>query len=156
MATLAGLPQRPSDYSPVSRPEAALARRKYVLRRMLEDGSINNAQYKEAVAEEIKVYPREELYLQIAPYYTEQVRREIIDKYGEVSLLERGSGDLHRRESADAEPGGRGDRPWPARARQAPRLPRAAHAIEEREAEGALQEQVSRQPRLEGRAGARV
>ena len=90
MATLAGLPQRPSDYSPVSRPEAARARCKYVLRRMLEDGHITKEQYNQAIAEEIKVYPREELYLQIAPYYTEQVRREIIDKYGEVSLLEEG------------------------------------------------------------------
>jgi len=90
MATLAGLPQRPSDYSPVSRPKAALARRKYVLRRMLEDGHISQADHDAAVAEVLKVYPREELYLQVAPFYTEQVRRELIDKYGEQSILEEG------------------------------------------------------------------
>jgi penicillin-binding protein 1A len=90
MATLAGLPQRPSDYSPVSRPEAAWARRRYVLRRMYEDGYIDKAAYDDAVAEKINVYPRDELYLQVAPYYTEQVRRELMDRYGERAILEDG------------------------------------------------------------------
>jgi penicillin-binding protein 1A len=90
MATLAGLPQRPSDYSPWSRPGAALSRRKYVLRRMLEDEYISQEQHDAAVNTEIQVYARFEPYLDIAPYYTEQVRRQIIDKYGERSLLEDG------------------------------------------------------------------
>jgi penicillin-binding protein 1A len=90
MATLAGLPQRPSDYSPVTRPQAALGRRGYVLRRMLQDGFIDQAQYAEAQQEKLVVYPREESYLQVAPWYTEQVRRELIDRYGERALLEEG------------------------------------------------------------------
>jgi penicillin-binding protein 1A len=90
MATLAGLPQRPSDYSPVSRPEAAQARRRYVLRRMAEDGYITAAEAEAASKEELTVYPREELYLKVAPFYTEQVRRELIDRYGERSVLEDG------------------------------------------------------------------
>ena len=90
MATLAGLPQRPSDYSPVSRPKAALARRKYVLGRMLDDRAITAAQHQEAMQEKLVVYPREELYLQMAPFYTEQVRRELIDRYGERAMLEDG------------------------------------------------------------------
>jgi penicillin-binding protein 1A len=90
MATLAGLPQRPSDYSPVSRPEAAWARRRYVLRRMHEDGYIGQEAYQEAIAEKITVYPRDELYLQVAPYYTEQVRRELMDRFGERAILEDG------------------------------------------------------------------
>ena len=90
MATLAGLPQRPSDYSPVSRPEAAWNRRRYVLRRMYEDGYIDKDAYDAAAKEKISVYPRDELYLQIAPYYTEQVRRELIDRYGERAILEDG------------------------------------------------------------------
>ncbi len=90
MATLAGLPQRPSDYSPFSRPEAAHARRRYVLRRMAEDGYITDEEAAAAAEEELTVYPREELYLQVAPYYTEQVRRELIDRYGERALLEDG------------------------------------------------------------------
>lgn len=90
MATLAGLPQRPSDYSPVNRPDAAWNRRRYVLRRMYEDGYIAKDAYDEAVAEKITVYPRDELYLQVAPYYTEQVRRELMDRYGERAILEDG------------------------------------------------------------------
>ena len=56
MATFAGLPQRPSDYSPYSRPEAALARRKYVLRRLMEDGHITQAEEAAAVQEELQVF----------------------------------------------------------------------------------------------------
>ncbi len=90
MATLAGLPQRPSDYSPWSRPAAAKSRRRYVLRRMFEDGYITQAEHDAAVDVDLQVYPRFEPYLDIAPYYTEQVRREIIERYGEQALLEDG------------------------------------------------------------------
>lgn len=89
-ATLAGLPQRPSDYSPFSHPRKALARRRYVLRRMLEEGFITQAEHDAGVAEEITVYPRKELYLRVAPYYTEQVRREFIERFGERALNEDG------------------------------------------------------------------
>ena len=90
MATFAGLPQRPSDYSPYSRPEAALARRKYVLRRLMEDGHITQAEEAEAVQEELQVFPRHELYLDRAPYFTEQIRRMLVDRYGERAVLEDG------------------------------------------------------------------
>lgn len=90
IATLAGLPQRPSDYSPVSRPEAARSRRHYVLSRMLADGHISQEEHDEARDAVLKVYPRRELYLQIAPYFTEQVRREVVERYGERALLEDG------------------------------------------------------------------
>lgn len=89
-ATLAGLPQRPSDYSPYSHPQAAKARRHYVLRRMAEDDYISEAQRQEAWDVEVTAYPREELYLTIAPFYTEQVRREMVDRYGERAVLEDG------------------------------------------------------------------
>lgn len=90
MATLAGLPQRPTDYSPFMRPKAAWARRKYVLRRMHEDGYITEVQMREASEEELTVYPREELYLEMAPYYTEQVRRELVERFGERAVLQDG------------------------------------------------------------------
>ncbi len=90
IATLAGLPQRPSDYSPFSHPAAAKTRRHYVLRRMEEDGYISEEQRQAAWDVDVVAYPREELYLTIAPFYTEQVRREIVDRYGERALLEDG------------------------------------------------------------------
>ena len=90
MATFAGLPQRPSDYSPFSRPEAAYARRKYVLRRMKAEGYINQEEHDTALAEELTVYPRRELYLEVAPYFTEHIRRELVHRYGERAVLEEG------------------------------------------------------------------
>ncbi len=90
MATIAGLPQRPSDYSPFSRPKAAKNRRGYVLGRMLVDGYITQEEHDRAVVEDIDVFPRRELYLQIAPYFTEQVRRELVERYGDRAILEDG------------------------------------------------------------------
>jgi len=87
MATFAGLPQRPSDYSPFLRPDAAHARRRYVLRRMRIDGYISEAEEQEAAEGDLTVYPRRELYLQVAPYFTEQVRRILVDRYGEQTVL---------------------------------------------------------------------
>ncbi len=47
-ALLAGLPKAPSQLNPYRNRSGALARREYVLRRMLEAGFINEAQYQEA------------------------------------------------------------------------------------------------------------
>lgn len=90
MATLAGLPQRPSDYSPYTNPNAARRRRAYVLGRMMEDGHITQAEFDSSLKENLKVYPRRELYLQIAPYFTEEVRRQLVATYGERAVLEEG------------------------------------------------------------------
>ena len=48
-ALLAGLPQAPSAYDPLNRPDAAKARRAEVLRAMLEGGDISRARYRRAV-----------------------------------------------------------------------------------------------------------
>ncbi|MDX6465776.1 MAG: penicillin-binding protein, partial [Gaiellaceae bacterium] len=49
-ALLAGLPQAPSVYDPVHRPDAALRRRNDVLRAMLVNGDISEMQFSEAVS----------------------------------------------------------------------------------------------------------
>ncbi|EPX64448.1 Multimodular transpeptidase-transglycosylase [Cystobacter fuscus DSM 2262] len=48
VALLAGLPQSPSRYDPLRRPEAALRRRDFVLSRLLSAGLISEAQREEA------------------------------------------------------------------------------------------------------------
>jgi penicillin-binding protein 1A len=106
MATLAGLPQRPSDYSPVTHPDAARKRRGYVLRRMFEEGYISREDFDKANNEPIKAYPLYEHYLEIAPYFTEHIRRELVDTYGEKKILEEGlqvftSLDLNAQQAAD-------------------------------------------------------
>ncbi len=90
MATIAGLGQRPSDYAPTSNKEAALARRRYVLGRMASERYITRAEADAANKEPLVVYPRKELYLRVSPHYTEQVRRELVERYGERTLLEEG------------------------------------------------------------------
>ncbi len=49
-AMLAGLPKAPSAFNPIVNPARAAVRQQYVLRRMLEAGFINQAQYEQALA----------------------------------------------------------------------------------------------------------
>ncbi len=90
MTLIAGLPQAPSRYSPFLRPEAARKRRSYVLRRMHTEGMITEAERAEADAEPVKVYPVEDVFHEFAPYFTEQVRRNMVDRYTNKALLNDG------------------------------------------------------------------
>ena len=56
-ALLAGLPQRPTDYSPRKHPEAALKRRDVVINKMYELGVITKGEAKEALAEPLELAP---------------------------------------------------------------------------------------------------
>ncbi len=87
-AMLAGLPQRPSAYSPISNPSAAEARRKYVLRRMHEEEFIDTETY-EASLEEIPVLaePAEYANYDDAGYFNEEVRRALYDALGGDTVL---------------------------------------------------------------------
>ncbi|MBX5481542.1 MAG: transglycosylase domain-containing protein [Myxococcaceae bacterium] len=90
MALIAGLPQAPSRYSPFLNPEAAKKRRGYVLTRMLHEGMITRAEYDQAQAEEVKAYPVEDVFHEFAPYFVEQVRRDVAARYGNETLLNEG------------------------------------------------------------------
>ncbi|MFN9907863.1 MAG: transglycosylase domain-containing protein, partial [bacterium] len=58
-AIIAGLPQRPSDYSPHKHPEKARARQEYVIGQMLAKGYINDATAESALDEPLKIYREE-------------------------------------------------------------------------------------------------
>ena len=82
MAMLAGIPQAPEAGNPINGPERAKRRRDLVLKRMLEQGSINYTMYEEARAKPItaKVFNRN---IQLsAPHVAEMVRKELIKKLG--------------------------------------------------------------------------
>jgi membrane carboxypeptidase/penicillin-binding protein len=81
-ALLAGLPQRPSDYSPHNHWEKARARQLYVLGQLLDKDFIDQATYDAAVAERISIYQQGNPFLEQAPYFTEHVRRYLVDTYG--------------------------------------------------------------------------
>jgi penicillin-binding protein 1A len=90
MALIAGLPQAPSAYSPFEHPQAAKHRRGYVLRRMLEEHMISQAEHDAAAAEDVDVFPVEDVFHQFAPYFVEQVRKDVVNRYGNPELLKEG------------------------------------------------------------------
>jgi penicillin-binding protein 1A len=100
MALIAGLPQAPSRYSPFLNPDAAKKRRAYVLRRMLEEGMISKAEHDSAATAEVQVFPVEDVFHEFAPYFVEQVRKDIVDRYGNPALLNQG---LHVFTTMDSE-----------------------------------------------------
>ncbi len=82
-AMIAGLPQAPSGGNPLANPEHALARRGYVLARMLSDGYINKDQYAQAMAEKDTASFHEPTAEVDSPYLAEMVRNYMVDKYGD-------------------------------------------------------------------------
>jgi len=85
-ATLAGLPQAPSRFNPVVNPQAARARRSYVLRRMLDLGFIDAATAAAANAEAVQVHPRTPMAALDAQYVAEMARQEVQRRFGAKAL----------------------------------------------------------------------
>ncbi len=90
-AYLAALPKAPNNYHPFRQRERAIARRNWVIGRMLDNEFITAYQASVARAEDLVVTPRA-FGAQIveANYFVEQVRRELYERYGEQSLYESG------------------------------------------------------------------
>ncbi|HVW92219.1 MAG TPA: penicillin-binding protein 1A [Devosia sp.] len=87
IAYLAGLPKGPNNYNPFRYPKAAVERRNYVLDQMLAKGYISKAQHDAAEAEALDVTPRASgVQLYSAEYFTEEVRRQLAQLYGEDQL----------------------------------------------------------------------
>lgn len=89
-AILAGLPPRPSDYGPHRSWAKAKERQSYVLGQMLAKGYIDQPTYEAAMVEDITVVRRANSFLEQAPHFTEHVRRYLVDKYGEETVLNGG------------------------------------------------------------------
>ena len=98
-AFLAGLPKAPNNYNPLRFPQAAKARRDWVLDRMAEDGNASEAEIAKAKAEPLTMRRREEAEIVSSPYFAEEVRRELLARYGEKALYQSG---LSVRTSLDA------------------------------------------------------
>jgi penicillin-binding protein 1A len=83
MAFLAALPKAPNNYNPLRFPEAARIRRDWVLSRMEEDRVISAAEAAAARAEPIVARPtRRPDMLPNGQYFTEEVRRELLTRFG--------------------------------------------------------------------------
>ena len=89
-AYLAALPKAPNNYHPVRKRDAAIARRNWVIGRMLEDGYITEGQADLAKLAPLETIERNESRVVRAPYFAEEVRRELAARYGEESLYQGG------------------------------------------------------------------
>ncbi|AUU99917.1 carboxypeptidase/penicillin-binding protein 1A [Escherichia coli] len=83
MAVIAGLPKAPSTFNPLYSLDRATARRNVVLARMLSEGYISQTQYDQARNEAIDAdYHAPEIAFS-APYLSEMVRQEMVNRYGD-------------------------------------------------------------------------
>ena len=89
-AYLAALPKAPNNYHPVRRHAAAVERRNWVIDRMREDGYITEAEADLAKVSPLDTVPRDESRIVNAPYFAEEVRRELGTEYGKDSLYQEG------------------------------------------------------------------
>jgi len=84
-AYLAVLPKAPANYDPVRATQKALDRRNYVLREMYRNGYITEDQWKSAAATPLGTirYGSNEKFRQQGGYFMEEVRRELIKRFGQ-------------------------------------------------------------------------
>ncbi len=91
MAYLAALPKAPSELNPFRNRDKAIARRNYVIERMVENGYVSRKDGDAAKAEPLTVNPRTlSPNTMAAGYFAEEVRRELNDRYGDKKLYEGG------------------------------------------------------------------
>jgi penicillin-binding protein 1A len=84
-AYLAVLPKAPANYDPVRATQKALDRRNYVLREMYRNGYISEDQWKSSASTPLGTirYGSNEKFHQQGGYFMEEVRRELIKRFGE-------------------------------------------------------------------------
>lgn len=90
VAYLAALPKAPNNYHPVRKHEKAVNRRNWVINRMLADSFITKAEAELAQVSPLETVPRDESRIVNAPYFAEEVRRDLGTKYGQNSLYQEG------------------------------------------------------------------
>jgi len=89
-AYLAALPKAPNNYNPVRDHAAAVARRNWVIGRMLENGRITHDESVEAMQDPLETKTRDESESVTADYFSEEVRRQLFEKFGEDDVMEGG------------------------------------------------------------------
>ncbi|HYD78220.1 MAG TPA: penicillin-binding protein 1A [Paucimonas sp.] len=82
-AMLAGLPKAPSAYNPVVNPKRATARQQYILLRMYQLGYITEAQYQQALNEQLHTKTNSSEFAIHAEYVAEMARQLVYDQFKE-------------------------------------------------------------------------
>ena len=89
-ALLAALPKAPSKYNPYKNKELAKFRRNLVLNNLLDNGFIDQKKHSKLINSKIKLQKRKRIYLEDSRYYVEDVRKDVIDKYGYDKVYKQG------------------------------------------------------------------
>jgi len=100
VAYLASLPKAPNNYNPYKHPQEALARRNWVIGQMQANGFISQAEHDTALAQKdlgVNMHPVS-AHVFAAEFFAEDVRRELVEKFGEEKAL---SGGLSVRTTLD-------------------------------------------------------
>jgi penicillin-binding protein 1A len=85
-ATLAGIPQAPSRFNPITNPKAAQARRHYVLTQMQKLNYIDAGSAQRAGEEPVEARDHGIQFDVEAPYVAEMARAEIVSRYGDDAV----------------------------------------------------------------------
>lgn len=89
-AILAGIPQAPSRSNPYTDPEATRDRQRHVLRRMLSENFITQAEYDEAINQPLIYHSMPDPSWKMGAWYLEEVRRMLIDFLKEENIVDLG------------------------------------------------------------------
>ena len=89
-ALLAVLPKAPSSYNPYRNLGAALKRKDWVLARMYDNQFLNTKDYKAGIKKKIILKKRKLDFYKESLFFTEEVRKFLLDKYGEEILYKKG------------------------------------------------------------------
>ncbi|PPR34711.1 MAG: Penicillin-binding protein 1A [Alphaproteobacteria bacterium MarineAlpha6_Bin4] len=89
-AFLAALPKAPNNYHPIRKKKSAIARRNWVIKRLLQERIISEEQALKARNSDLLIIKRNELKPVEAQYFLEDVRKQLINKYGENKLYKGG------------------------------------------------------------------
>ena len=91
MAYLAALPKGPNNYHPFQKRDAAIERRNYVIEQMVRNGFVKRDEADKAKVAPLGVDPRVLATSSYAAgYFTEEIRRDLGERYGETKLYEGG------------------------------------------------------------------
>ncbi len=90
MALIAGLAQAPTRYNPFNDAKAALARRGEVLDNLVENGKLSVEEAARTKKTPLDVRPRRDYFHLATPYFSEQIRRDLIKKLGQKAFYEGG------------------------------------------------------------------
>src|ERR1051325_8021042 len=89
-ALIAAIIQAPERLSPFVDPRRTLMRRNYVIQRMAEEGYITRQQSEEAQQRPLVLSGQPTSEQSIAPYFVEEIRKQLEQKYGAKALYEAG------------------------------------------------------------------